>query len=152
MLFPLVNMYLLSVNSFIAYMFDVYPQFVLFCPILFVVALLLLSSPQCSTSQILFAVSIDCRCIHCHYITALAIKLSALSLLWALVCSQLGFLLWNWNTVQILMGDLDSIFFGALFDHLVLHSPPSPRALICLCLVMGKPFRIKNLVDQTVRL
>jgi len=62
-------------------------------------------------------------------LSALAFKLSAPLLLWALVGALLGFLLWNWSPAKVFMGDVGSTFLGAVFAGLVLQAPTWPEAL-----------------------
>jgi UDP-N-acetylmuramyl pentapeptide phosphotransferase/UDP-N-acetylglucosamine-1-phosphate transferase len=68
-------------------------------------------------------------------IGALAIALSAPLLVWALVGSLLGFLLWNWSPAKVFMGDVGSTFLGAVFAGLVLQAPTGPEALGLLLVV-----------------
>ena len=55
-------------------------------------------------------------------IVPLAIGITALWPLWALVGSLLGFLLWNWSPAKVFMGDVGSTFLGAVFAGLVLQT------------------------------
>lgn len=75
--------------------------------------------------------------------------------LWALVGALLGFLLLNWSPAKVFMGDVGSIFLGAVFAGLVLQARSWPDALglllvatplladACLCvprrLLAGQP-------------
>lgn len=62
-------------------------------------------------------------------IGALAIALAAPWTVWALVGSLLGFLLWNWSTAKVFMGDVGSTFLGAVFAGLVLQATSWPEAI-----------------------
>ena len=77
------------------------------------------------------------------------------AVLWPLVGSLLGFLLWNWSPAKVFMGDVGSTFLGAVFAGVVLQAPSWDRALglllvatpllgdACLCvprrLLSGQP-------------
>ncbi len=43
--------------------------------------------------------------------------------LWPLVGALLGFLIWNWSTARVFMGDVGSTFLGAVFAGVVLQAP-----------------------------
>ncbi len=67
-------------------------------------------------------------------LTAAAIMLSAPWPIWSLVGALLGFLLWNWSPAKVFMGDVGSIFLGAVFAALVLQASTWPEALALLLL------------------
>ena len=64
--------------------------------------------------------------------TAANLQQSAAWPLWALVGALLGFLLLNWSPAQVFMGDVGSIFLGAVFAGLVLQARSWPDALALL--------------------
>ena len=58
--------------------------------------------------------------------------------LWPLVRALLGFLLWNWSSAKVFMGDVGSTFLGAVFAGVVLHQASYQAALGLL--LVGTPF------------
>ena len=65
-------------------------------------------------------------------LTAAALQLHAFLSIWALVGGLVGFLIWNWSPARVFMGDVGSIFLGALFAGLVLQAPSWPDSLALL--------------------
>ena len=55
--------------------------------------------------------------------------LTGMPALWPLVGALLGFLLWNWSTAKVFMGDVGSTFLGAVFAGVVLQQVSVKGAL-----------------------
>lgn len=67
-------------------------------------------------------------CMSIAFSTA-ALKLDAPLPYWALVGALLGFLVWNWSPAKVFMGDVGSIYLGAVFAGLVLQASSWSLAL-----------------------